>query len=194
MPNYNNNGNYRNTNNYQNNVPRFGPTGSNGWINGYQNGYQNGIYPTNGFQTSNFNQTQAQQVSQMPQMQADDRVFVAGRIGADAYQLQPGVNVQVLWDDDVDRFYIKGYDEKGRPRVLGDFDFIPHVESDYQQNSPDMSGYATKDDIRNMISEAFKKNKANTNSFVTTEALNKALSELCVGNGGKIVRTNESDA
>lgn len=194
MPNYNNNGNYRNVNNYQNNIPRFGPAGSNGWNNGYQNGYQNGTYPVNGFQTNSFNQAQTQQVSQMPQMQADDRVFVAGRIGADAYQLQPGVNVQVLWDDDVDRFYIKGYDEKGRPRVLGDFDFIPHVESDYQQNSPDMSEYVTKDDIRNMISEAFKKNKTNTNNFVTTEALNKALSELCVGNGGKIVRTNESDA
>lgn len=188
MPNYNN-GNFRDVNNnYQNNVPRYNSVGNN---NIWNNGYQMGGYPINSYQANNFNQSQMQQMQQT-QMQADDRVFVAGRLGADAYQLQPGVNVQVLWDDDTDRFYIKGYDEKGRPRVLGDFDFQPHVESDSLQANPDMSQYATKDDIRNMISDALKKNK--NNNYVTMDVFNKTLSELCVGNGGKVVRSSESDA
>lgn len=192
MPNYNN-GNYQNTNSYQNNVPRYSPPN-----NIWNNGYQMGNYPINTYQANNYNQPQGPQMQQVPQMQqsqaqADDRVFVAGRLGADAYQLQPGVNVQVLWDDDTDRFYIKGYDEKGRPRVLGDFDFQPHVESDSLQVGPDMSQYATKDDIKNMISEALKKNKNNGN-YVTMDFFNKTLSGLCVGNGGKVVRSDESDA
>lgn len=186
MPNYNNNGNYRDVNAYQNNIPRYNPIGNNVW----NNGYQMNNYPINSYQANGFNQPQMQQT----QTQADDRVFVAGRLGADAYQLQPGVNIQVLWDDDTDRFYIKGYDEKGRPRVLGDFDFQPHVKSDSPQINPDMSQYATKDDIRNMISDAIKKSKTNTNNYVTMDVLNKTLSELCVGSGGKVVRVNESDA
>lgn len=193
MPNYNNNANYRDVNAYHNNIPRYNPVGNNAW----NNGYQMGGYSMNSYQANSFNQPQPQ-IPQVPQMQqtqaqADDRVFVAGRLGADAYQLQPGVNVQVLWDDDTDRFYIKGYDEKGRPRVLGDFDFQPHVESDSPQVNPDMSQYATKDDIRNMISEALKKNKNNGN-YVTMDFFNKTLSGLCVGNGGKVVRSDESDA
>lgn len=189
MPNYNN-GNYQNVNGYQNNVPRYSPPN-----NAWNNGYQMGNYPINSYQANNFNQPQVQ-VPQMqqPQVQADDRVFVAGRLGADTYQLQPGVNVQVLWDDDADRFYIKGYDEKGRLRVLGDFDFQPHIESDSPQAGPDMSQYATKDDIRNMISDALKKNKVNNNNYVTMDVFNKTLSQLCVGNGGKVVRSDESDA
>lgn len=192
MPNYNNNGNYRDANNYQNNILRYNPAGNSMW----NNGYQMGNYPMNSYQTNGFNQPQVQQMQQMQQtqVQTDDRVFVAGRLGADAYQLQPGVNVQVLWDDDTDRFYIKGYDEKGRPRVLGDFDFQPHVESDSSQESFDMSRYATKDDIKNMISDALKKNKVNNSNYVSMDVFNKTISELRVGSGGKVVRGDESDA
>lgn len=192
MPNYNNNGNYRDANNYQNNILRYNPAGNSMW----NNGYQMGNYPMNSYQTNGFNQPQVQQMQQMQQtqVQTDDRVFVAGRLGADAYQLQPGVNVQVLWDDDTDRFYIKGYDEKGRPRVLGDFDFQPHVESDSPQESFDMSRYATKDDIKNMISDALKKNKINNSNYVPMDVFNKTISELRVGSGGKVVRGDESDA
>lgn len=194
MQNYNNYGNYRQRGNAAapvnagNNI-----NNGNGWNNGnpYGNTYGNanylaGNYPVNAFQVNGLNQTQSQQI------QPDDRIFVAGRLGADAYQLPHGVDVQVLWDDDVDRFYIKGYDERGRQRVIGDFDFAPHVEIDSPQDGRDMSMYTTKDDIRNMISDYFKKNK--NNNYVTMDVLNKALSELCVGNGGKVVRTNESDA
>lgn len=193
MPNYNyNNNGYRDMNGYQNNIPRYNaPMNANN--NVWDNRYQMGNYPVNNYPPSGFNQPQMQQTQQMQQVQADDRIFVAGRLGADAYQLQPGVNVQVLWDDDTDRFYIKGYDDKGRPRVLGDFDFQPHVESDPTQVNQDMSQYVTKEDIKNMISDAFKKTKTN-NNYVTMDILNKALSELCVGNGGKVVRVNESDA
>lgn len=203
MQNYNNYGNYRNPNRYQNGAPRNNTANAmnngnvnNGWNNGvnYNNAnYSMGNYqvsnPTvNDFQMNGYNQPQVQQ------QQADDRIFVAGRLGADAYQLPHGVDVQILWDDDVDRFYIKGYDERGRQRVIGDFDFTPHVEDDSQQVAPDMSKYATKDDIRNMISDAIKKSKNNNSNYVTMDFLNKTLSELCVGNGGKVVRMNESDA
>lgn len=194
MQNYNNygNGNYRNINPVQNTIQRNNAIGSNnGWNAGAFNGigYQNDNYPMGGYQANNYNQ---------PQTQIDYRVFVAGRIGADAYQLQPGVNVQVLWDDDADRFYIKGYDDKGRPRVLGDFDFQPHIEKDTPQSTTDMSAYATKDDIEAIVTEivadALKKSKQNTSKYVTIDAFNKALSELSVGSGGRVVRANESDA
>ena len=75
------------------------------------------------------------------------------------------------------------------------FDISPGTfESDSPQVSPDMSQYATKDDIRNMISDALKKNKVNNNNYVTMDVFNKTLSQLCVGNGGKVVRSDESDA
>lgn len=194
MQNYNNYGNrnYINRNPVQNNTQRNNAVGSsNGWNTGAFNGigYQSDNYPMGGYQTNNYNQ---------PQMQIDDRIFVAGRIGADAYQLQPGVNVQVLWDDDADRFYIKGFDDKGRPRVLGDFDFIPHIEPDVPQNNTDMSNYATKDDIEAIVTEivanAMKKSKMNNSKYVTIDDFNKALSELSVGSGGRVVRASESDA
>ena len=147
-----------------------------------------------GFQQNGFNP--------MPP-QADNRVFVTGRAGADAYQLPPGVNMQILWDDSVDRFYVKGYDENGRPRVIADNDFQTHVEPEVATPDIDMSRYATKDDINAMITEAInsavkeaaKKAKApNLSNYVTQEALDAALAGLCVGSGGRVVRADESDA
>ena len=58
-----------------------------------------------------------------------------------------------------------------------------------------MSNYATKDDIKSMVADAIKKTKAqNMNGYVTVDELNKALSELCVGSGGKVVRSDEPNA
>lgn len=152
-----------------------------GWNNGWMyqaNGYNQGFNPT--------------------PVQNDGRIYVTGRMGADAYQLPPGVTEQILWDDDSPRFYIKGYDEKGRPRVLEDNDYQPHVGSDTTQNGVDMSMYATKDDIKTIVSDTFKKIKMpNMNGYVTIDDLKKAfdefLSELCVGSGGKVIRSGESD-
>lgn len=189
MQNYNNYGsNYGNMNGVQGMNANAINARNNGWNSnnnagiGYQqnNGQMNGMGNMNGFGSA---------------MQfVDDRVFVAGRIGADAYQLQPGVSVQVLWDDEERRFYVKGYDEKGRLRVLEDNVYQPYVEPAHEQQSLDMSMYATKDDIRDMIDEAFKKTKNNNNKYVTVDVLDKRLSELCVGSGGKVVRASESDA
>lgn len=152
-----------------------------GWNNGWMyqaNGYNQGFNPT--------------------PVQNDGRIYVTGRMGADAYQLPPGVTEQILWDDDSPRFYVKGYDEKGRPRVLEDNDYQPHVGSDTTQNGVDMSMYATKDDIKTIVSDTFKKIKMpNMNGYVTIDDLKKAfdefLSELCVGSGGKVIRSGESD-
>lgn len=183
MQNFNNYGNYGNNRNINTNNSPVNPANAAMW----GNNMNTGGYAGWGYQNNGYNQAPPQQV--------DDRVFVTGRIGADAYQLPPGVNVQILWDDEQDRFYIKGYDEKGRPRVLADKDFFDHVEQETPQASVDMSMYATKDDIRAMISDALKKNKIpNLSSYVTTDELNKIISELCVGSGGRVMRANESDA
>ena len=59
-------------------------------------------------------------VQQPPQIQprsSDGRVYVNGRAGADAYPLPMGVNFIVLWDTESHRFFVKGYDNNGIPRV-----------------------------------------------------------------------------
>ena len=130
---------------------------------------------------------------QEPQ-RTDTHIYVTGRAGAEAFQLPPGVDIVELWDTNEDRLYIKGYDETGRPRILHDKDLVDHVEPVTQQ-AGDMSMYATKDDIRAMINEAMRGVKStNMSGYVTQKDLNKALSELCVGSGGKVVRSNEHNA
>ena len=115
--------------------------------------------------------------NQAPQQSSDGKVYVSGRAGADAYPLPMGVNYMILWDTESRRFYEKGYDNNGIPRVLGDYDYGPHSEPEpAPQQNFDMSGYATKDDIQKM-----------RNDF------DRILSELAVGNGGRIVRMNESN-
>lgn len=128
------------------------------------------------------------------QQNPDGRVYVNGRAGADAHPIPMGMNFIVLWDTDAPRFYIKGYDNNGMPRVLEDNDYSAHVDPKVPEQAPvDLSGYATKDDIQTMIMDAFKSVKfPDTSSFVTRYDFDKALSELSVGNGGRIVRANES--
>lgn len=164
-----------------NNYSNYGAYGNigNAWNNGW-NGYQ---------------QPQPTMQQQQP-VPADYREFVHGRAGAEAYQLKPGVTMQVLWDDETDRFYVKGYDNNGRPRVLADNDFQSHIEPEpAQQSQLDLSAYATKDDIKQMITEALEGvHVPNLSGYVTQGQFNKALNELTLGQGGRIVRSNESNA
>lgn len=163
--------------------------------NGFQNNRMNNGYNHNSQSQSNgyYNND--------PQIIIDDRLqlvdYVSGRAGADAYQLPPNINKAILFDNDTDRFFIKGYDNNGRPRVLEDKDFQDHVEPEPQpvHSDIDLTPYATKDDIKNMITEALASiQQPNMSSYVTKSDLNKALGELAVGNGGRIVRNNEQDA
>lgn len=182
MPGYNNYQNYGNYANYANY-----PT---------QNQYV-GMRNTNTVPASpNF-------AYQQPQMtQAQDNRFqlvdwVTGRAGADAYQLPTGVNNAILFDNDGRRFYIKGYDNNGRPRVLEDNDFTPHVEPEPQpvQANIDLTAYATKDDIKNMITDAISNlSIPNVNNYVTRKEFYKSLSELSDGGSGRNVKNNESNA
>lgn len=113
--------------------------------------------------------------NQAPQQSSDGRVYVNGRAGADAYPLPMGVNTMILWDTDARRFYIKGYDNNGMPRVLEDNDYGPHSEPEpAPQQNVDLSHYATKEDIQKM-----------RNDF------DIILSQLAVGSGGRVVRINE---
>lgn len=170
---------------------------------GYNN-YQNyGNYASYPGQNQYVNMTTAPQQPNYGYQQPvrDNRFqfvdYVSGRAGADAYQLPTGVNYAILFDNDYKRFFIKGYDNNGRPRVLEDNDYNPHVEPEPQSEHQniDLSPYATKDDIKNMINDALSGfSIPNVNSLVTQKELDKALSELSVGNGGRIVRNNEHDA
>lgn len=134
------------------------------------------------------------QPQMMQQRYSDGKTYVSGRAGADAYPMPNGVNQITLWDTDAHRFYIKGYDNNGMPRVLEDNDYAPHVQQEAQTvPSIDLSNYATKDDIKSMISDAFSSiAMPNMSALVTKLELDKVLSELVVGNGGRIVRNNES--
>ena len=114
-----------------------------------------------------------------PQQSSDGRVYVNGRAGADAYPLPMGVNQIILWDTESPRFFVKGYDNNGMPRVLEDNDYSSHVEPEpVQSQSPDMSNYATKDDIKAMIRDAFSNATIPSMvGYVTKDEMNKAFSE-----------------
>lgn len=190
-------GNFGNANN-------IGGVNANGIRNNINNGFvgannPNGVgfnaagYSGGGYQMNGFNA--------MPP-QADNRTFVTGRAGAEAYPLPQGVNTIFLWDTEAKRFYIKGYDNNGMPRILEDNDYGPHVEIENTTQGIDMSKFVTKEDLdqtiqdvaKEVAKEVTKKVKTpNLTGYATIDDLNKALSELCVGSGGRVVRNNESD-
>lgn len=133
--------------------------------------------------------------------------YVHGKAAADIYRLPPGVNSGILWDDENNRYFVKKYDDNGIPRVMVDNDFIPHVEPEPQSTANiDLSNYATKDDIQKIVSEAFAANMASyqqqiqqmgapdMSNYVTMQQFNQGLNSLSVGNGGRIVRNDESNA
>ena len=120
-------------------------------------------------------------------------IYVHGIEGANAYQLPMGVMRQILWDDEQPRFYIKALDEFGRPKVVADNDFQPHVEPPKDQTAGangaqvDLSDYPTRKDLEDFL------NKFDMSKFLTKHDLDKALSELTLGAQGRIVR-NESNS
>lgn len=192
MQGYSNAGNFGNNNWYNNSNNNGYNNITNRNFNNYNNtnGYQN--YQGNTQWNNQWNNQGNYGNGEYNQQYHDERIYVVGRIGADAYQLPPGVDKVILWDDEDDRFYVKGYDEKGRPRVLADNDYFPHVETENEATGVDLSQYATKDDIKNMIADAIKKVKLpNMSGYVTTDTLDKVISELAVGTGGKVVRSSD---
>lgn len=119
-------------------------------------------------------------------------VYVHGIDGANAYQLRPGITEQILWDDEKDTFYIKKLDEMGRPKIVAWKDFFDHVEPEHIESQEsvqtvDMSKYLTKDDLLSTL------DKLGFSNILTKSDLDRALSELTVGVGGKVVRVNELD-
>ena len=157
---------------------------------GYGYGYRSGVGFGNGFDARGNNFGVNYGNNQGPVQ--NERIYVTGRVGADAYPLPNGVFSVILWDNSAKRFYIKGYDNNGIPRVLEDCDYSDHVEPEPQSSAQlDMSQYATKDDIRKMISEAFNHiDPPAMNNYVTTKQFNDTISNLVVGNGGKVVMNN----
>lgn len=167
-----------------------------GYNNGYGNyGVQNVIQrPTPGNGNTVWDNNWGG-YNQMPQQSSDGKIYVNGKAGAEAYPIPRGMNQVILWDTDSRRFFIKGYDNNGMPRVLEDNDYTTHVDPEPNpQQNVDLSQYATKEDIRGMISNAFSSiQMPNMNSYMTKAEFEKILTELSVGNGGRIVRFNESN-
>lgn len=166
---------------------------------GYQPGNQFQYQPTTGGNYAWGGGYQNQQPQ--PQQNNDHYVYtdyVSGRAGADAYQMPPNVNKVWLFDNDTNRFYIKTYDNNGRPRVMEDNDFSPHVDPEPTiNNTPqiDLSPYATKADLEQMFNNVMKNIQIpNLTNYVTQNDLDRELSGLSVGNGGRIVRANEPNA
>lgn len=169
--------------------------------NGYNNGYMNNGYGNNGNGNNvgymNTGYGNYQTPNQMNRQQQIDEHFqwvdyVSGRVGADAYPMPQGVNRVLLFDNDTDRFFIKQYDNNGRPRVVEDNDFIEHVDPEPQMPNIDLSAYATKDDIQKMIEDSFRHLRLpDMSSYVTKNDLANELGNYAVGNGGRIVRNNE---
>ena len=92
-------------------------------------------------------------------------IWVAGQAGAEAYQMEPGSRA-VLLDSKDQVFYIKVVGPDGRPEPLMAFKYEPlnlnvHSDSSQSTQQPDMSNYATKDDI-NELREYLKNMSNNT--------------------------------
>lgn len=115
---------------------------------------------------------QQMQQAQQNQNGSNGLPYVHGIEGAHAFPMPVGVNQIILWDDTVDSFYIKGYDNMGKPKILAWNDFAPHVEA-----KPEAST-SVEDDSK----------------YVTKEYLDNALNNLKIGNQGRIVRNDEHDA
>lgn len=124
-----------------------------------QNGYYN---PYAGYGAYQAYPQVPQQYAQIPQSnnQPSQNVFqyVHGIEGAYAYTMPIGVDKMLLWDDTENRFYVKGYDEMGKPKILADNDFQPHVDK-----------------------KPAKEEKMDGSSYVTFDYLNKVLAELKEG-------------
>ena len=111
---------------------------------------------------------------QQPTPNSDGLIYVHGIEGANAYQIPAGVSKVTLWDDTDDCFYVKGYDPTGKPRILAWNDYKAHV---VEESTP-----------------AVAAPQIDTSQYLTRDEFNKILSELMVGERGRIVRNNEHDA
>ena len=117
-------------------------------------------------------------------------IYVHGIDGANAFQMPYGVSKVILWDDEVDSFYIKALDPMGRPKVIAWKDFSDHVipaQPERTDQAVDFSVYPTKKDLEDMLA------KYDTSKYITKDDLDKAISELFINAQGRIMR-NELNA
>ena len=79
-------------------------------------------------------------------------IWVQGEAGAKSYLVAPNTTVQ-LWDSEAQTIYLKSADASGMPSIKT-LDYTirentPKMRSNgLQENVGDLSGYATKDEIR----------------------------------------------
>ena len=136
-----------------------------GGFNNNQNNY--GMY--NNVPAQNY-----QMPAQVGQVGSDGLPYVHGIEGAYAFPMPQGISKIILWDDTNDSFYIKGYDNMGKPKVLAWNDFVPHSEPEKKETTVTTN--------------------VDTSNFVTKEYLDHVIKQLSVGERGRIVIASEHDA
>lgn len=141
----------------------------------YYNNY-GGLYPAQNTQPNNYSQPMPYQYNsalnsvpntmvypQMP-VKGQNIIWVQGRAGAEAYQLEPGSRA-VLLDSQSQNFYIKEVSWDGRPLPLMTFKYeaVDFGNQNGPASSPapetDMSKYVTKEDfnkLKEMIEDLTK--------------------------------------
>jgi len=98
---------------------------------------------------------------------ASQQIFVQGIEAAKAYQIPYGMNAVILWDTEKDLFYVKQLDSMGRPYIAKICSYTDYVEPE-PEPAP----------VQNV----------DTAKFITKEYLDQVLSQLFVGEKGRIVR------
>lgn len=93
--------------------------------------------------------------------------FVQGIEGARAFQMPYGYNTAILWDTESDLFYVKKIDSMGRPYI--------EKTCHYEDVEPEP---ATAPIAQNI----------DTTQFITKEYFDQVLSQLIVGEKGRVVR------
>lgn len=92
--------------------------------------------------------------------------FVQGIEAAKAFQVPYGYDTAILWDTEKDLFYVKRIDQMGRPYI--------EKTCHYEDVQPDPEVPA----VQNI----------DTTQFITKEYFDQVLSQLIVGEKGRVVR------
>lgn len=101
-----------------------------------------------------------------PQQNLIFHAFVQGIEGARAFQMPYGYNTAILWDTESDLFYVKKIDQMGRPYI--------EKTCQYHDVEPEPAVSAAQN--------------IDTTQFITKEYFDQVLSQLIVGEKGRVVR------
>lgn len=123
-------------------------------------------YPNNNYQ--NYQNYYQPQQNQQPQQ--DERIWVQGEAGANAYLMAPNSFVR-LWDSTAQVFYEKRSDASGRP-YMETFDYSKHIVKDKEEEN--FSARFDAIEMRLKALEEVKHEQSNTDD-TTVQRVRKEL-------------------